>query len=74
VTNDVLVANPHQVVDNPSHNDVIPERYSIAFFCNMNKDVTLEPLKGLNDEPMKYAPINAHDYITGRLSSTIGSE
>jgi len=74
VTNDVLIANPHQVVDNPSYEDVIPERYSIAFFCNMNKDVMLEPLEGLSDEPPKYDPINAHDYITERLSNTIVSK
>jgi len=74
VTNDVLIANPHQVVDVASYDDAIPERYSIAFFCNMNKDVMLEPLAGLSDEPAKYVPIKAHDYITERLASTIASK
>lgn len=74
MTSDALVANPHQVVDHPSYEDFIPERYSIAFFCNMNKDATLEPLKALNEDSANYAPINAHAYITSRLSSTIVSE
>ena len=71
LTNDVLIADPHQVVDLPSYEDMVPERYSIAFFCNVNKHVMLEPLTVLNGEPAKYPPIKAHDYITERLSSTI---
>lgn len=58
---------------------VIPERYSIAFFCNANKDVDLEPLRlgakfakaGVHPKKAKYETINALDYLTQRLSETI---
>jgi isopenicillin N synthase-like dioxygenase len=52
---------------------IVPERFSIAFFCNANKDVELDCLEtccGPN-EPIKYPPINAHKYITQRLVDTI---
>ena len=71
-TNDVLRATPHQVVESPdNHSDTIPERFSIAFFCNANKDVLLEPVACLSKEPPKYPPVNAMEYLTMRLSATI---
>jgi isopenicillin N synthase-like dioxygenase len=68
-----LTATPHQVTDPPdSAGDSVPERYSIAFFCNANKSVTLEPvlLPGGGGEA-KYEPIRAIDYLTKRLTETI---
>lgn len=55
---------------------IIPERFSIAFFCNANKDVELECLETCcgPDEPVKYEPINAHKYITQRLVDTINAK
>lgn len=76
-SNDTLRATPHQVVELPSNDgDVIPERYSIAFFCNANKEVMLDCLQQCNTEasPPKYSPIKAHDYLTRRLSETISKE
>jgi isopenicillin N synthase-like dioxygenase len=77
-SNDTLRATPHQVVQllQQGHNGVIPERYSIAFFCNANKDVMLECLEQCKSEerPARYPPINAHDYLTLRLSQTISKE
>jgi len=73
-SNDVLKATLHQVRAPPEglYEDGIPERYSIAFFCNPNKDALLECLEPCcRDQPAKYDPINAHDYITKRLSDTI---
>ena len=73
-TNDALRATPHQVVDLSHRSEIIPERYSIAFFCNANKDVTLDPsdLSFVGSgEPAKYPPINALEYLTKRLSDTI---
>lgn len=71
-TNDVLRATPHQVVEHPNHSkQVVPERYSIAFFCNANKRVMLEPLSEVSEEAPKYPPINAMEYLTKRLSDTI---
>ena len=75
-TNDYLRATPHQVVELPSHGMVIPERYSIAFFCNANKGVMLECLKECmkEHEEARYEPVNAHDYLTMRLSQSISAE
>lgn len=78
-SNDVLKANPHQVVEPPNSNNqgqkMIPERYSIAFFCNANRDTMLECLQQCVSEerPPKYEPVKAFDYITMRLSQTISS-
>ena len=55
---------------------MIPERFSIAFFCNANKDVELECLETCcgPDNPVRYPPINAYKYITQRLVDTIDSK
>jgi isopenicillin N synthase-like dioxygenase len=78
-SNDVLRATPHQVVELPNLNtddDSVPERYSIAFFCNANKNVLLKCLEQCVsvDNPARYPPVNAHDYLTMRLSQTISAE
>ena len=72
-SNDVLRATPHQVLDDVgSDSATVPERFSIAFFCNANKDTVLDCLPGCCDEqPAKYEPVRAHEYITGRLAGTI---
>lgn len=74
-SNDVLKATLHQVRAPQSSNgdDGLPERYSIALFCNPNKDTLLECLEPCctPNRPAKYEPINAHEYITKRLSDTI---
>jgi hypothetical protein len=78
-TNGLFTATPHQVIDLPRYKDIIPERFSIAFFCNVNKDVMLNPMTHLNDNDngaattKTYEPIKAIDYITMRLSQTISS-
>mmetsp|Transcript_28322 Transcript_28322/g.60945 ORF Transcript_28322/g.60945 Transcript_28322/m.60945 type:complete len:115 (+) Transcript_28322:317-661(+) len=48
---------------------VVPERYSIAFFCNANKNVEIKNFFTM--EPARYPPINAHEYLTQRLAATI---
>jgi isopenicillin N synthase-like dioxygenase len=74
-SNDLLRATPHQVVELPSHGTIIPERFSIAFFCNANKSVMLECLKECmaEQEEARYEPVNAHEYLTMRLSQTISA-
>ena len=82
-TNDRLKATLHKVEtppsddadDNVSESVSYPERYSVAFFCNANKDVELECLEECcsSEQPARYPPINAHKYITQRLLDTINS-
>jgi isopenicillin N synthase-like dioxygenase len=51
----------------------IPERYSIAFFCNANKDTVLRPIPCLVQahEGPKYEAVTAKEYLTRRLAETI---
>ncbi len=77
-SNDRLKATLHQVIT-PSRfgpEDEIPERYSIAFFCNANKDALIECLETCKNEsnPAKYPPVNANAYLTQRLASTIAAD
>jgi isopenicillin N synthase-like dioxygenase len=52
---------------------MIPERFSIAFFCNANKNTVLKPIPCLvqASEGPKYEPITAIEYLTRRLTETI---
>jgi isopenicillin N synthase-like dioxygenase len=71
-TNDELRGTPHQVVEPPGITDIIPERYSIAFFCNANKNCMLDGIKEiLNGQPSKYPSMTAGEYITKRLTDSI---
>lgn len=79
-SNDILRATPHQILDDDpldddaaNKSDRVPERYSIAFFCNANKDTSLAclPVCHSPERPPRYEPVNAHEYITMRLASTI---
>jgi isopenicillin N synthase-like dioxygenase len=81
-SNNVLKATLHQVVAPPkcTTNDgtmttKASERYSIAFFCNANKDAMIECLPPCcQTTPALYPPINSHVYITQRLRDTIGDD
>jgi isopenicillin N synthase-like dioxygenase len=46
-----------------------PARQSIAFFCNPNFSAEVSCLPNCGDVP-KYPPVNAADYIVGRLAVT----
>jgi isopenicillin N synthase-like dioxygenase len=79
-TNNALRATPHQVVDIPhirknASSDLIPERFSIAFFCNANKNVVLRCLDHCvsSENPALYDDIKSHDYLTMRLAQTISA-
>ena len=85
-SNDVLRSTPHRVLSDPripEDAETEPERYSIAFFCrpssNRAKELQADhrlrrlPSPGCSseDNPYRYKPITAFDYITMRLSGTI---
>lgn len=73
-SNDVLVSTPHRVIQDPRQTgDTMPRRFSIAFFCNPNKETKVECLPGCSSEenPPKYPPIKAFDHLVGRLTDTI---
>ena len=73
-SNDILTSTPHRVgLDPKCESKVVPERYSIAFFCNPNKSAIIKALPNTHNEenPTKYAPISSRDYLTGRLKNSI---
>ncbi|MGA2891939.1 MAG: 2-oxoglutarate and iron-dependent oxygenase domain-containing protein [Xanthobacteraceae bacterium] len=68
-SNDTYVSTPHRVTS-PLGRD----RYSIAFFFDPNPDALIECLPGCSapEQPPKYPPILAADYLTQRLVATYG--
>ena len=63
-TNDIYRSNPHRVVNRSGK-----ERYSIPTFFNLdyNAEVSCLPTCQSADNPAKYAPIRAGDYLVGRF-------
>jgi isopenicillin N synthase-like dioxygenase len=59
-TNDLIQPTLHRVVNRTPY-----DRYSIAFFLDMNHDAVIEPLPAcVNAEhPRRYAPITVEDYL-----------
>lgn len=69
-SNDVLRSTRHRVTIDPRiKGDDLPARHSIAMFCNPNKETLVEALPGTGAP--HYKPINAYDYLIGRLVNTI---
>ena len=81
-SNDTIKSTRHRVVEPPkpageeSENNLsqlYPSRYSIAYFCNPNKDKVIEALPGTHGEERakKYPEITAGEYLIQRLAETI---
>ncbi|KAG5654632.1 hypothetical protein H0H81_011607 [Sphagnurus paluster] len=73
-SNDVLRSTLHRVVAPPAEKisdteSMTPARQSIAFFCNPNFDAEVACLPNCGKD-VKYPPINAGEYIVGRLAVT----
>lgn len=71
--NDHVKATPHRVV--ATHR----ERYSIAFFCDPDKETLVEALpKFTKEKPARYGPIRAEEYLrqclTGAMHGDITEE
>ena len=63
-SNDTYVSTPHRV--RPPEQ----ERYSIAFFLEVNPDSIVDPRDILPGEQPKYPPIICSDYLAYRLNAT----
>jgi isopenicillin N synthase-like dioxygenase len=59
-TNDLIQPTLHRVVNKTPH-----DRYSIAFFLDMNHDAVIEPVPSCvtAERPLRYAPITVEDYL-----------
>jgi len=68
-TNDAYRSTPHRVVNPPGR-----DRYSVAFFLDANADapVAAVPSCVSAEQPARYPPILAGDYLKERLSATYG--
>lgn len=67
----------HRVVEPPlgEREEVLvhPARYSLAYFCNPNFDMTIEAIEGTyggEKGEKKYGPINSGEYLESRLAAT----
>ena len=68
LTNNVLPSTTHRVV-NPKGDASKSSRYSIPFFMHANPDTSLDSLEQCitEDNPKRYEPITAHEYLMERL-------
>lgn len=65
-SNDTYVSTPHRVRAPKS------ERYSIAFFLEVNPDAVVDPADIFPDQTPKYPPVTCADYLAQRLDATYG--
>jgi isopenicillin N synthase-like dioxygenase len=73
-SNDVLRSTPHCVMDDPRvTGDETPARYSMAYFCNPNRDALIECLPTCSSDarPPLYPPVTAGDYIVERVAALV---
>ncbi|TBU43594.1 thymine dioxygenase [Dichomitus squalens] len=74
-SNDVIKSTVHRVRAPPSAktaNGMIPDRYSIPYFCSPEFSEVVACLPGTysGENPPKYEPISAQEYILRRLAAT----
>jgi len=63
-SNDTYVSTPHRV------RPPAKERYSIAFFLEVNPDSVVDPREIRPDQPAKYEAITCVEYLSLRLNAT----
>lgn len=63
-SNDVYVSTPHRV--RPPQR----ERYSIAFFLEVNPESIVDPRDIFPQQAPRYAPVTCADYLASRLNAT----
>ncbi|NER84088.1 MAG: isopenicillin N synthase family oxygenase [Leptolyngbya sp. SIO1D8] len=70
-SNDVFRSTQHRVAL-PQGEKVHCDRYSIAFFCEPDADTSIVCLPSCHSQenPPKYLPVNARDYLLSRLQAT----
>ncbi|MCB2014035.1 MAG: 2-oxoglutarate and iron-dependent oxygenase domain-containing protein [Sphingobium sp.] len=68
LTNDALPSTTHRVINPPEERRTI-SRYSMPFFLHLRPDFIIDPLPQCvsTDNPARYAPISANDYLKERL-------
>ncbi|KAL8687984.1 MAG: hypothetical protein Q9218_005988 [Villophora microphyllina] len=76
--NDTLKSTKHRVIEPSSFDktgsdvpDLIPARYSVAWFGHPNRDALIEPIASCctPDNPKKYEPVYAGKHVVERLAN-----
>lgn len=75
-TNDSWRSTVHRVMNPPPNPGRPTRRQSIAFFCNLNRDASVEVLPTCVTEaqPAKYGPILAFDHLMERHARAMGAK
>ncbi|KAI0732023.1 thymine dioxygenase [Fomitopsis betulina] len=72
-SNDMIKSPVHRVraPEKRPEDGIVPERYSIPYFCSTDFSRVVDCLPGTYSEtnPKKYEPISAHQYVLNRLSA-----
>lgn len=63
-SNDTYISTPHRVRV-PEH-----ERYSVAFFLEVDPDAMVDPRDLFPQQTAKYPPVSCAEYLAGRLNAT----
>ena len=71
-SNERLVATPHRVYAE-DQDDLWPERYTMIFFAAPPSTTWVDSKDLFPDEPNKYPPVSAGDYLKQRLEQIYGS-
>jgi len=75
-TNDSWKSTVHRVVNPPLFPGIPTRRQSMAFFCNLNKEATVETIPSCvtPSAPLKYGPINAFEHLMQRYALSTGAK
>jgi len=74
-TNDRWLSTPHQVINPMDETAACARRLSIAYFCNINMDASVEcvPTCAIQT-PAKYEPIKAGDWLMRKHMQTVAGK
>ena len=74
-TNDRWLSTPHRVVNPPDEQAARARRQSVAYFCNVNMDTSVECIPTCAGESgAKYEPIVAGEHLMRKHSSVVAGK
>ena len=74
-TNDRWLSTPHQVINPRDEQGAVARRLSIAYFCNINMDASVQCIPTCEgDEGAKYEPIAAGEWLMRKHMQTVAGQ
>jgi len=74
-TNDRWLSTPHRVINPPDEKAAMARRQSIAYFCNVNMDTSVECIPTCEGEGgAKYEPIVAGEHLMRKHSAVVAGK